>query len=152
LFGQKLDGYRGAVARNEIEIQAPPESVWAVLADASTYADWVVGAQEVRDADEAWPQPGAALHHRTGLGPLAVEDETRVEEAERPRRLVLRARIRPFGELRVALELRATPRGTTVVLEEEPVAGALDKLPGVDALIWERNALSLPRLKALAEA
>lgn len=77
--------------RSEIEIAAPPESVWAVLADAQRYWDWVVGAKEVRDADESWPSPGAKLHHSSGVGPLTVEDETRVLESEQPRRLVLHA-------------------------------------------------------------
>ena len=139
------------MARNEIEIQAPPERVWAVLADAELYDDWVLGAQEVRDADEQWPREGTALHHRTGLGPLAIDDETRVEESERPTRLVLRAKVRPLGELRISFDLRATPNGTTLIMEEHPVDGPLTVAPGTDAAIDARNTVSLRRLKALAE-
>ena len=35
------------MAENEIEIEAPPERVWAVLADPQCFDDWVVGAQNV---------------------------------------------------------------------------------------------------------
>ena len=81
-------------AENQIEIAAPPERVWAVLADPQCFDDWVVGAQDVRDADASWPAVGSKLHHSTGVGPLTVDDETAVEVAEPPTRLVLLARAR----------------------------------------------------------
>ena len=39
-------------AENEIEIDAPPERVWEVLANPESFDDWVVGAKDVRDADD----------------------------------------------------------------------------------------------------
>src|SRR5436305_212617 len=111
------------MAENEIEIQAPPDRVWAVLGDPHCYDEWVVGAQDVRAADESWPAVGSKLHHSTGIGPLTVDDETSVEAAEPPTRLVLLAKVGTAGAFRVALELRATPAGTTVRMHEEAVAG-----------------------------
>ena len=55
-----------------------------VLAEPNVYDDWVLGAKEVRDADAAWPAVGAKLHHKTGVGPLTVDDETVVEESAPP--------------------------------------------------------------------
>ena len=51
---------------NEILVDSPPSRVFAVLADPTTYPDWLVGAQAIRDVDPAWPAPGAKFSHRIG--------------------------------------------------------------------------------------
>ena len=140
------------MAENEIDIDAAPERVWEVLAQPALYDEWVLGAQEVRGADESWPAPGSKLHHRTGVGPLAVDDETTVLEADPPRRLVLEAKVRPFGTFPVALELEPGPAGgTRVRMHETASDGPLEHVPGTDTAIAARNTLSLRRLKQLAE-
>jgi carbon monoxide dehydrogenase subunit G len=139
------------MAENEIEIQAPPERVWAVLADPQSFDDWVVGAQNVRDADASWPAVGSKLHHSTGVGPLTVDDETSVEVSEPPTRLVLLAQVGAAGAFRIRLELRATAAGTTLWMHEDAVEGLADHVPGTDSAIHVRNEISLERLKALAE-
>jgi carbon monoxide dehydrogenase subunit G len=139
------------MAENEIEIQAPPERVWEVLADPHCFDDWVVGAQNVRDADASWPAVGSKLHHSTGVGPLTVDDETSVEVSERPTRLVLLAQVGAAGAFRVTLELRPAAAGTTLWMHEEAVDGIADHVPGTDSAIHVRNEISLERLKGLAE-
>ena len=139
------------MAENEIEIQAPPERVWAVLADPQSFDDWVVGAQNVRDADASWPAVGSKLHHSTGVGPLTIDDETSVEVSERPTRLVLLAQVGAAGAFRVTLELRPAAAGTTLWMHEEAVDGIADHVPGTDSAIHVRNEISLERLKGLAE-
>jgi carbon monoxide dehydrogenase subunit G len=139
------------MAENEIEIQAPPERVWEVLADPQCFDDWVVGAQNVRDADASWPAVGSKLHHSTGVGPLTIDDETSVEVSERPTRLVLLAQVGAAGAFRVTLELRAAAGGTTLWMHEEAVDGIADHVPGTDSAIHVRNEFSLERLKGLAE-
>jgi len=139
------------MAENEIEIQAPPERVWAVLANPHCFDDWVIGAQNVRDADESWPAVGSKLHHSTGVGPLTVDDETSVEISEPPTRLVLIAQVGAAGAFRVRLELRATAAGTTLWMHEEAVEGIAGHVPGTNAAIHVRNDISLERLKGLAE-
>lgn len=134
-----------------IEMAVPPETVWAVLADPHVYADWVVGANEVRDADETWPQPGSKLHHSTGVGPLTLDDETTVVEAEAPRLLVLRAKLRPVGEFGVTVHLEPCAGGTKVTIEEEAVGGPVSAVPGAGLAADGRNVFSLRRLKDLAE-
>jgi len=143
------------LSRNEIVIDAPPERVFEVLSDAGLYADWVVGAAEVRDADDAWPAVGSELHHSQGIRPLVIEDETRVLESEPPRRLVLLAEVEPLGTMRIELDLSGTPGGgTRVVMDEEPQSGVVSAAPGavVDPLLSRRNVASLERLKGIAEA
>jgi carbon monoxide dehydrogenase subunit G len=141
------------MADNEIEVDASPEAVWAVLADSESFDDWVIGAQAVRAADESWPAVGAKLHHRTGVGPLTVDDETEVEESHPPARLVLLAAVGVLGTFRITLEVRGeSGTRTTVFMREDPVGGAAAHVPGADSVIEARNALSLRRLKELAEA
>jgi len=142
------------VSENRIVVETRPERVFAVLADPDRYAEWVLGAARVRDADSAWPDPGSLLHHSTGTGPLTIDDSTEVVECEPPHRLVLLARLGPLGAFRVELDL--VPEGdssTLVTMSEAPVEG-LSKLAGPvgDAAGAVRNKLSLRALKRLAEA
>lgn len=139
------------MAENEIMIDASPDEVWAVLADPQTFDDWVLGAQNVRDADDSWPAVGSRLLHSTGVGPLTVDDETLVEEAVPPTRLVLLAKVGPVGAFRVTLELRGADGRTKLFMQEDPVGGIAAHTPGTDSAIAARNAISLGKLKELAE-
>src|SRR3954451_21888989 len=51
-------------------MDAPPDEVFAVLADARSYGEWVVGSKDVRAADPGFPAPGSRFPHSVGLGPL----------------------------------------------------------------------------------
>lgn len=142
------------MAENSIVVQAAPARIFDVLADAQSYAMWVVGASEVRHADKTWPAPGARLHHSTGVGPLSIDDSTEVAACDPPRRLELLAHLGPLGSFAVELLLEPLDeRSTRVTMREAPVEG-LSKLAGPlgDAAGRVRNRFSLRRLKALAEA
>jgi uncharacterized protein YndB with AHSA1/START domain len=141
------------VARTRRFIAASPERVFAVLADAGRYSDWVVGSQRIRGADPGFPAPGSRFHHSVGIGPLALHDHTEVLEADRPRRLKLVARARPLGTATVTLELRAERDGTEVTMVEDPAGhtAPLRFVPLVHAFARLRNAESLRRLQALVE-
>lgn len=142
------------MAHVESEIAASPDVVWEVLADPSLYGEWVVGTKRIVRADAEWPGTGSVLEYELGLGPLGVGDRTVVVESDPPRLLVLRADLRPLGS--VSIRLRLEPHGdrTRVVMDEEPVAGALalthTRLS--DGVLARRNGVSLGRLKRLAEA
>ncbi|HET7448964.1 MAG TPA: SRPBCC family protein [Gaiellaceae bacterium] len=142
------------MTENEITIGAPRETVFAVLADAKRYADWVVGTAEIRDADVVWPAPGAKLYHSVGAGPLRFDDHTEVLACEAPGRLVLLAHLGPLGDFKVDLRLDDAGGGTTrVVMLEGPVKGISRVAgPAGDAFGSVRNALSLRRLKDIAES
>jgi len=57
-----------------IRVAARPERVWAVLADARSYAFWVVGARAVHESDANWPATGSTLRHSQGRAPLVLSD------------------------------------------------------------------------------
>ncbi len=141
------------MATTHNQIDAPPERVFAVLADPKSYADWVVGSDAIRDADPNWPAVGSRFHHRVGVGPLKVNDHTEVVDVEPPRRIVLHARARPVGTALVTLRLEPRDGGTYVTMREtagDPLSH-LAINPLTDRLVHMRNVESLRRLKRIAE-
>lgn len=102
---------------------APPEDVWAVLADGWVYSGWVVGASRMRAVDTHWPAPGATLHHSIGGWPMLLDDTTTVLEASPGRELVLRARGWPVGAAEVRVQLSAHGVGTMVRMAEDVTSG-----------------------------
>lgn len=140
------------MAVNEIEVAAPPQAVWDVLADPNAYAEWVLGTRRIRGADEGFPAEGTRLYHTVGAGPLTLGDSTTVVESQPPRRLVLDARLGPLGSARVVIELHERSGGTTVVLAEHGARGASRLLyPAGELLLRGRNRWSLDRLRAIVE-
>lgn len=141
------------MARSALVVAAPPEAVWEVLAEPQHYGHWVVGSSEIRGWDDDWPKVGSRFYHRVGADPATVADHTEVLEADEPRRLVLRAKARPFGVARVELVIDPHPAGSLVTMIEDPdiPAPILLAPPPVHALIRIRNGESLRRLRKLAE-
>jgi uncharacterized protein YndB with AHSA1/START domain len=140
------------MARNVTTFPVPIQQVFAVLADPQTYAYWVVGSDSIRDADASWPAVGAKLHHRVGVGPFKLNDNTEVLEVTKPVRLVLQARARPLGTARVILELIDLGDGTQVTMIEGP-GDRFSRLlhnPIADYLLRRRNDEALRRLGKLA--
>jgi len=131
-----------------------PEAVWAVLADPTSYAYWVVGSKRIRDFDAGWPSVGSKFHHTIGVGPLTVDDHTEAVEADPPAYLELRAKARPVGIARVAFRMTAHPtgEGTTVVMTENPdgAFAVLSLNPLTHVFTIARNAETLMRLEELA--
>ena len=134
-------------------VQAPPDAVWAVLADGWLYPLWVVGATRMRDVDAGWPEVGTCLHHSAGVWPLVVNDSTEVVDCQPGTELRLRARAWPLGEAAVRISLAASGADTLVTLREESVSGPgrLVPQPAEDLLLDWRNRETLRRLAMLAE-
>jgi uncharacterized protein YndB with AHSA1/START domain len=139
--------------RVERHIAAPPEDLWAVLADGWLYPLWVVGAASVRDVEESWPAVGARIHHTVGAWPAMVHDTTEVTTSEPGRLLELRARAWPAGTADVRLTLEPDEDGTLVRMEEQAATGPAAVLPqfAYGALLKARNLESTRRLANLAE-
>jgi uncharacterized protein YndB with AHSA1/START domain len=139
------------MATNRTTIEAAIDDVWAVLADARSYEQWLVGCKKIRAADDGWPQPGTRFYHRVGVGPLEVADSTLSVEADAPRRLVLEARARPVGTACVTFELAPAEDGVgcVVTMHEKPLRGPAKRFdnPLLDALVAIRNKASLRRLR-----
>ncbi|MGI8412439.1 MAG: SRPBCC family protein [Solirubrobacteraceae bacterium] len=141
------------MATTEMQINAAPTDVFAILADAEAYADWVVGSDRIRTADTNWPAIGSRFHHRVGVGPFKVNDHTEVVEVDPPSKLVMHARARPLGTALVAMHLELRQGGTHVTMNET-AGDALSRLginPLTDWLVHLRNIKGLRRLKRIAE-
>ncbi len=137
-----------------IEVSASPERVFAVLSEPRRYADWVVGTQAVRDADESFPERGSRFRARVGSGPATVDAVTTVLEREEPRRLVLRTRLRRLGAAEIDLELHERGAATVVTMRERPIGDPVARLAQTlgEPLLEVRNRRSLQRLKRRVEA
>jgi uncharacterized protein YndB with AHSA1/START domain len=134
-------------------VEAPPEQVFAVLADGWTYSDWVVGTAHIRDVDPGWPAVGTRLHHKAGPWPVSLRDSSKVLAMEPDRKLTLQVRLWPLGEATVEMEL--VPVGTNateVSMFEEFRAGPLQGIQNKinDVLLHQRNVEALRRLADLA--
>lgn len=143
---------RGAIVSRPVA--APASSVWQVLCDGWTYANWVVGASRVRDVDPEWPAPGSRIQHSFGPWPTQIQDYTRVEDSTPEREAILTARGWPLGEARVAIRITPTgPETSEVSIEEDAVAGPGRRvpLPLRQLGIIPRNKESLYRLALTAE-
>jgi uncharacterized protein YndB with AHSA1/START domain len=141
------------VSENRILVSAPPEAVFAMLGDAYRYAEWVVGAQEIRGVAGDWPSPGSRFFHSVGAGPFTLDDHTEVIEADPPRRLVLEARVRPLLTASVTLTVTQKGEGSEVVMEEHPTGPSPMRVIGplLDPFTFKRNMTALKRLKDLVE-
>ncbi|MFF2053584.1 SRPBCC family protein [Leifsonia sp. NPDC058194] len=130
-------------------LRCTPAQVFGVLADPWVYPSWVVGASRMRAADPAYPVTGSKLHHSIGVWPFVLNDETRVDVWDPPRRMVLLAKTRPFGEERVAIDVRPHGDGCLVRMEEYAVAGPARLIPRplADIVLLIRNRESLRRLE-----
>jgi hypothetical protein len=135
-------------------VQAPPDRVFAVLADGWTYSDWVVGTAHIRDVDPAWPAPGTKLHHKAGPWPVSLQDTSTVMAMVPDRSLTLKAGLWPLGTATVRIDLEPVgPAATRVTMHEEFDAGPLQAAKNKinDLVLHRRNIESLRRLGDLAE-
>jgi hypothetical protein len=141
----------GVVSRT---VNAPPNAVWAVLADGWMYGMWVVGASRIREVDPDWPQPGSRIHHSVGLWPALINDHTEVLSATVGSELLLKARAWPAGEAHVRLTIEPTrAERSTIRMVEDVTAGPgrIVPRPARQLLIVPRNTETLRRLGLIAE-
>jgi hypothetical protein len=141
------------VSENHAHIDAPPDAVFDVLADAGSYAYWVVGSSEIRGVEGNWPEAGSTFHHTQGFYGVGLKDTTTAIASTRPRQLVMEVRFRPLMIGKVEMRLRPSGRGTHVTMIEYPVSGPVARIhnPVLDRVFWARNVESLRRLRKLAE-
>lgn len=150
----KPDHAREAGPTISREVVAPPDAVWAVLADGWCYATWVVGASRIRGVDPDWPDVSSRVHHSIGLWPALIDDFTTVEQSTPGRELVLTARGWPAGEAHVHLSVQPLGEGRSLVtITEDAVSGPVRLVPGPlrHLMLAPRNRETLLRLALLAE-
>jgi uncharacterized protein YndB with AHSA1/START domain len=139
------------MASAELVIEADRDTVWAAVADPTTYPSWLIGAKAIRAVDGRWPARGTAFHHRVGVRPLLIDDRTTVVEIDPGRLLTLRIRATFALQAIVRFELSDDAGGTRIRFEEEPARRLVGNLvrPVMDPLTHLRNAASLRRLDSL---
>lgn len=132
-------------------INAPIEVVWDILIDPYTYPDWLIGAEAIRDLDDAWPAIGSRFHHRVGIGWLSIPDHSEVVDVIEPELLRLAVRARPFVSAVATFRLVRDGNFTVVAIEEEPSVNVIGTIvrPLMDPMIHVRNHRSLRRLDHL---
>ncbi|MFG2648022.1 SRPBCC family protein [Streptomyces sp. NPDC048436] len=140
------------MARNRRLILASPSEVWGLLSDGRRYGEWVTGTQEVLTADPRWPEVGARLRVRVGLGPLCLEDTCVVRICEPQHKLELEAKADPFGAARIAMRLIPWHEHTLVTLDWHPLRGPGTRMHGlpVDYIVGVRNGMMLTKLAQIA--
>lgn len=133
-------------------VAAPPEEVFAVLAEPRTYPAWLVGAQRIRSVDDAFPAEGAEFDHSVGPAKVAtIDDSSEVLEADPPHRLSLLVRAGPL-HARVDLLVLPAEAGSEVCFRERPIGWATVLTPFVRPSLHARNRESLRRLAGLVES
>jgi len=141
---------------NRVVVEATPSMVFAILVDPEAYPYWVVGTRAIRGWDNEWPAVGSRLHHRSGLGPLAIEDSSEIKAAEPDRRLTLEVRVGWLGVGIVDVGVQTIGAGDTtlVTLTETTTGGFLHSVPSavLQPLLHARNSLSLRRLARLGKS
>ncbi|MEV0118869.1 SRPBCC family protein [Streptomyces sp. NPDC050844] len=140
------------MSRNRRLILSSPSEVWSLLSDGRRYGEWVTGTKEVLAADPRWPEVGARLRVRVGVGPLALEDTCVVRICEPQSRLELEAKAEPFGAARIAMHLIPWAEHTLFVLEWHPLRGPGTRMHGlpVDYVVAVRNGMMLTKLARIA--
>ncbi|MCU1592381.1 MAG: Polyketide cyclase/dehydrase [Frankiales bacterium] len=113
----------------ESQSAAPPETVFAVLADGARWQDWAGPAVPRSSWESAAPAGGLGAVRRLGLGPLSSREE--IVGYDPPRRLayVLRSGER-LHHYRASVDLRAEPSGGTHIVWSGTVESSLPGLAG----------------------
>ncbi len=130
------------------EVAAAPAEVWSTISDPTTYPDWLVGTQQIRGVDPAFPRAGSEFRHSVGpAGALTIDDSTTATHAARPHRLDLLVRAGPF-RAEVEMLVVPSPKGSEIRFSERPVGVSAAFTPLIRPILHSRNAESLRRLSA----
>jgi carbon monoxide dehydrogenase subunit G len=119
---------------NTTELPAPPEEVWAKLANPTTFKDWLTTHNGLAEGGEGQLSQGDTFKEKVKIMGMPGEVAWTVEECDEPRRLVLDGK-GPMGtKMRTAYELTPNGESTTIAYEAEfggaalgPMAGPLEK-------------------------
>ncbi|ONK10173.1 SRPBCC family protein [Streptomyces sp. MP131-18] len=143
------------MAVRPVLIRRPPSAVWAVLADGTRYAEWVVGTAGSQPVEGTWPEVGAALRYTVKVGPATLHGRTVVRACEPVGVLELEAVSRLVGTARIGIDLRPWgEENTLVTIDEHPLTGPGGRLHSMlsEALLQIRNRRMVRRLAQVVEA
>lgn len=134
----------------DLDVPASADAVYAMLSDPTTYPDWLVGAQEIREVDGDFPAAGSEFHHSVGpTEDLTVDDTTESLGASPGRHVALAVRA---GPMRGRVDFDLAPAGedgdTRVRFSEQPTGPLAVLTPLLRPTLAARNLESLRRLRA----
>ncbi len=141
-----------ASVSEEVEIAAPPERVWAVLADPSQFSSWMDNHQGfVGDPPSAFG-PGTSFAQRLKVMGMPAEVRWTVDGFEEPRRIVYRG-VGPMGiGLTASYQVAAVDAGSTVAASYDFSGAAVFAVAGqLVREVGETLRTSLAALKSLIE-
>lgn len=141
------------MAVTSITVDAPPSSVFAVLANPQRYETFVVGNSNIRRFDPRWPEEGSEFQHTLGFKPLVVMGKTVSLSTDHSTHLAMDTGMGVLGATITVFKLFPTEEGTRVDLKEEPIRGTVAWFwnKPVDMVLDWRNRWLLKRLKNIAE-
>ena len=125
---------------NTIEIRAPPEEVFDLMADYERYPEWVAIVEETSLVSGDQIQAGAEYEEVSHLGPKRSTSRWRVTEFAPPHRQVHVGHL-PFGPVELTIETRSDGDGGTIL--DHTVE--LTAFPRVRPLGWLLERLVLVR-------
>lgn len=83
-----------------VYIEAAPQDVYDLaLGDLESLADWMSSVDSVVSADPHWPEVGSSHLYTRTVGGRTVTGKTTVDEADPPRRVVMREEFSVADEL-----------------------------------------------------
>jgi uncharacterized protein YndB with AHSA1/START domain len=141
----------------EIEIEAPPDVVYDVVADPTCLGDWVTIQEELEEAPDGDLQPGSRLRQRMKVAGQRFRLSWTVVEADRPTRVVWEGHGPMGSEAKAVYELSRDGDGGTkfAYLNEYSLPGGIaGRLAGraIVAASGREADRTMKRLKQLVEA
>lgn len=139
-----------------VDIDAPPDLVWAVVEPIERHVDWMADAEAIRFVSERTRGVGTEFECITRVGPIRLTDAMEITAWDPPRRIGVRHTGIVAGTGEFVLEPIDLDRRTRFVWREELrfpwwLGGPLGEAVGgrmILGRIWRRN---LHRLKRLIE-
>lgn len=99
---------------NTLELHAPPETVFDLMADYERYPEWVAIVEEARLVSGDRIEAGAEYEEVSHLGPKRSTSQWRVTEFDPPHRQVHEGML-PFGPVTLTIEIRPNGDGGTIL-------------------------------------
>lgn len=138
-----------------VEIEAEPESVWAVLADVGRVEEWLTVHDDFEDPPSRLRE-GAELQQKVSSGDISADVEWLVEEVDEPVFMAWKGKATGGAKLRTTYRLIPIDTGTRVECATEfdipggPLGAVAAKIAAPRGR--EEAEASLERLRRLVEA
>ncbi len=114
--------------QDSIDIKAPPEDVWAVLADVERWPDWTGSIDKVELQGDGELTPGAKVRIKQPKFPPVTWEVTELEPGESFAWIATNVGLTTVGDHRLAPVDASTVNVRLELLQSGPLAGVLGAL------------------------